>query len=249
MLVIDGVEVHYKIAGAGGPVIILHGWGGSIAIVDNIFQDVAQTHLAVAIDLPGHGSSALPPRDWTVGDYANCVLGIMDQLDIPRADFIGHSFGGRITIKLAALHPDRVRRIVLVNSAGVLLPKPRRVRVKIAAFRILQKTIGLLGPPGERLREKMRARMGSADYRNAGPLRKTLVNVVNEDLSPHLPAIQAPALLIWGREDRETPVQMAEIMQARIPSAQLEVFDHAGHFSYLDEFGKFRLLLRRFLRD
>jgi pimeloyl-ACP methyl ester carboxylesterase len=105
----------------------------------------------------------------------------------------------------------------------------------------------LLGRAGKRLKARVEA-AGSKDYRAlSGVMRRTFVKVVNQDLRPVLRRISSPTLLVWGRDDTETPLYMGELMEKEIPDAGLVVLDGAGHFSYLDRFDRFTLILRSFL--
>ena len=99
------------------------------------------------------------------------------------------------------------------------------------------------------MRDAIYRRIESQDYANAGALRPTLVKVINEDLTPLLPRIKSPTLLVWGEHDRDVPLSAAKVMARLIPRARLVVFENAGHFAYLDQFNRFRLLVGRFLRD
>jgi pimeloyl-ACP methyl ester carboxylesterase len=99
------------------------------------------------------------------------------------------------------------------------------------------------------MRDALYHRIQSQDYANAGPLRATLVKVINEDLTPLLPRVKSPTLLVWGEHDRDVPLSAAQLMARLIPDAQLVVFENAGHFAYLEQFNRFRLLVGRFLRD
>ena len=104
------------------------------------------------------------------------------------------------------------------------------------------------GSLGERLLSRWRDRVGSRDYRAAGRMRPTLVRVVNEDLTPLLPMVQAPALLLWGDQDHEVGRHAMEIMAAKIPRARLMVFPGAGHFPFQDAPDEFRRGLTEFLQ-
>jgi pimeloyl-ACP methyl ester carboxylesterase len=244
----SGISVHYLIAGAGSQnVLVLHGWGGSIDSVLTIVEDLARDYRVVALDLPGHGRSDLPPGSWTVGDYATCVLDVAAHLQVVNSHVIAHSFGGRITIKLAAMQPRIFRKLVLVNAAGVRLPPTLKLTVR-RMFASLAKYLGRhLGSWGARLRDTIYRWTASRDYLAAGPLRGTFSKVVGEDLTPLLPLVMSPTLLIWGDSDNETPLAIGTTMNRLIPQSRLVVLKHAGHFSYIDQFGQFRLLVRNFL--
>ena len=103
------------------------------------------------------------------------------------------------------------------------------------------------GKPGQWLKAKLYSRIASRDYANAGPLRATFVKIVNEDLSDVAPRVKAPTLLIWGENDEETRVEMAQRYNALIPNSKLVVLKDAGHYSYIDQFNKFKMQVQNHL--
>ena len=229
--------------------LLLHGWGTSLDTFAALIEDLRRVFRVVAFDFPGHGGSDLPPAVWQVDDFVGLALEVMAALEIERASILGHSFGGRVAIKLAASHPERVDRLVLVDSAGI--PPARTVRrvLKRAASRFGNAAGRRLGRPGQALRRRIVARIASPDYLNAGPLRDTFLAVVKEDLRPALARIQAPTLLVWGESDDDTPLADGRTMEKLIPGASLLVIKNAGHFSYLEQFGRFRLAVMAFLNE
>ena len=244
---INNLNVSYQVAGKGDVVLLLHGWGGEAASFQPVFEWLAQSHKVYALDLPGFGKSQVPPTAWDSSDYARFVTAFLEKFSIPKAHLIGHSFGGRISIILSAEHPEKVDKLILVDSAGI---RPRRTakyyfRVGIAK---IGKLLRLCGTLGVRLANAMSARLGSKDYQDAGEMRATLVKVVNQDLRSLLPRISASTLLIWGENDKDTPVSFGQIMEKEIPDAGLVVLKEAGHFSYLDKFPQFCRIVASFLK-
>lgn len=245
---IDGLSVRYQMGGHGPSVLLLHGWGGSIESFFPVYNALIRSYSVYAIDMPGFGQSSLPPSAWGSADYAHLTLKVMDYLKLDRPHLIGHSFGGQVTINLAATYPERVGKLVLVCSAGIRLPPPLAILLKRSTARIGKWLAAHGGQLGERLCAAIYRRIQSQDYANAGPLRGTLVKVINENLSPLLPRIKSPTLLVWGEHDRHVPLGAAQVMVRLIPDAQLVVFENAGHFPYLDQFDRFCLRVGRFLR-
>ena len=250
-LPIGDITSRYDEVGNGPPVIILHGWGGTIESVKPIVQCLSHDYTTFAVDLPGFGESAQPPTTWGVLDYANWVAGFMDSVGCPRAHILGHSFGGRIGIALAAHFPALVDRLILVDSAGI---RPRRTPVtqlRVYSFKGLRSLILLIPFPSWKKGavRRLGAIFGSADYRNANALRDIFVRVVNEDLRPVLPAIQALTLLVWGENDEDVPVAHGKLMAQEIPHARLEILAGAGHFSYMDRLPQFCRIVRDFLKE
>ncbi|MGE3913697.1 MAG: alpha/beta fold hydrolase, partial [Chloroflexota bacterium] len=249
---VDGLRIAYREDGPpdAPPVVVLHGWGCSSQTVASIQAVLRETHRTIAPDMPGFGASDAPPVPWGAAEYAANVRAFLAQLGISRASFIGHSHGGRVSIVLAATSPHLVDRLVLVDSAG-LRPKRgaryySRVYTYKAARRLLKLPI-LSGPLGEPLRRGFQAQFGSADYRQAGTMRGTLVRVVNEDWRHLLPRIQASTLLIWGERDEDTPLSDGQLMEKLIPDAGLVVFPAAGHYAYADDLARFARVVGHFL--
>ena len=245
---IDEVKVYYEVNGQGKPVILLHGWGGQAASFMPVLDFLSQTFKVYALDLPGFGRSSIPPTAWGSNDYALFIYKFLSKLGIAKADLIGHSFGGRIIISLAANFPEKVGKLILVDSAGI---RPKRT-AKYYLRTLMAKTgkrLSSLPPFGKGLKDVIYNRMGSKDYREAGNMRGILVKVVNEDLRHLLVKIKAPTLLIWGEEDKETPISHAKIMERQIEDAGLVILKGAGHFSYLDNLSQFCLIAVNFLGE
>ena len=247
---INGLETFYQLEGQGDPVVLLHGWGASSQNLAGVAACLAPLFRVMSVDLPGFGWSQAPLATWGIADYADHVRQLLDEIRIAKAALLGHSFGGRVAIQLAACHPERVGPLILVASAGV---RPRRgpryyARVATAkALRRLSMLPGLAGV-GSRLLSRWQAKVGSRDYLAAGRLRPTLVKVVNEDLTPALTSVQAPTLLLWGDQDQEVRRPAVEIMAARIPRARLKVFVGAGHFPFQDAPEAFCQAAKEFLQ-
>lgn len=247
---IDGLRVRHVKEGSGPAVVVLHGWGASIETVASIVSGLASVAEVHALDLPGFGESEPPAQAWGVEDYRRFLVRFMDAVGVERAAFIGHSNGGRVAIALAATPPDagRVSKLLLVDSAGIRPKRGFTYYRKVGMAKVGKHAARWLGPPGRRLRELLVGRAASADYAAASPaMRPTLVRLVNSDLRELLPQIAAPTLLIWGSEDTATPLADAQLMERLIPDAGLVVFEGAGHYSYLDQPGRFATIARHFL--
>ena len=250
---VNGIDVNYRTQGEGTPLVLLHGWGADIRCFDRIFRDLSPEYKVISLDLPGFGLSGDPAGEWGVGDYAEFVKAFLKALKVDRMRLLGHSFGGRISIKLAT-DPEfapRIGKLVLTGSAGLKRQRTFWGKVRGAIRKILR---GILKYSGmaklfPALYDKLGRRFASRDYLAATPLlRECLKKVVAEDLAPLLPEVHAPTLLIWGKDDTETPVADGYTMQSLIPGARLEVLDNAGHFAFLNHPEKFSTLLKEFLR-
>ena len=248
---IGGLRVRVLSAGAAEteapPVLVLHGWGASLDAVMPIVNGLAPTLRVVGLDFPGFGVSEPPPRGWAVDDYADFVLELCRAHGLERFSIVGHSFGARIGIAIASRHPELVARIVFTGAAGL---KPRRKagyygRVAVAKAGRVAGAVG--GRPGRELQDRMRRRVASQDWLDASEsMRDTFRLVVAEDLGPRLAAIEASTLLVWGDSDEDTPLWMAERMEAEIPDAALVVLA-GGHYAYAERAGEFNRIAEHFL--
>lgn len=240
------------IRGQGPPVLLLHGWGASVDLFESTIAGLAPRYTLIAPDFPGFGRTPAPPSGWSVGDYTAWTISLLDELDIGSCAVVGHSFGGRVAIKLAAEWPERVTGLVLADAAGI---KPKRTiaeSIAVRKFKTLRRlSTSRVVPPSLRtqLGERV-ARAGSPDYRAAaGTVRDSFVRIVNEDLTPVLARIMAPTLLIWGEQDRDTPVADARVMERLIPDAGLVIFPGSGHYAYLEQPARFCHIVNTFLTN
>jgi len=244
---VDGLKIYYQAAGTGDPIVLLHGWGGRVESFKPVFDSFAKSFKVYALDFPGFGRSQLSPVDWGVRDYASFVAKFLAEIGVPKASLIAHSFGGRVAIALAALYPEMVERLVLVNSAGIRPRRTAKYYLRVAIVKAARRLFPLFGKGGQRWLEAVRHAFGSEDYRRAGPLRGTFVKVVNEDVRGLLPKIQAPTLIVWGDRDEIIRLSSMKLMERGIKNASLVILEGAGHFSYLDRLPQFCLIVARFL--
>lgn len=239
--IIDGYHIRYKITGDGeDTVVILQGWGTKLEVYDSVAAAINSKYRVIQLDFPGFGESDEPREAWAVDDYADFFIRFMESIGIKDAVLIGHSYGGRVIIKLAARErlPFVISRIVLIDSAGVLPKKTFAQKIKIKKYKFLKKLVNikLIYAICPNLIDEWKSRQGSADYRNASPMmRQCLVKAVNEDLTGLLPHIKPETLLIWGDLDTATPISDAHIMEEKIPNAGLAVIKGTGHFCFLEQ--------------
>jgi pimeloyl-ACP methyl ester carboxylesterase len=247
---ISGLQINRCIVGEGNPVVALHGWGGSVQsfwpVAERLAPEGFQVHL---LDMPGFGQSDLPPETWGVLDYMRFVTAYLDDCRIERCHVLGHSFGGRIGLVLAAEQPQRVNRMVLANSAGLRSPLGLAQQTRNALARVVRGSLETLHLDGwrTRLQDMYNRRYASADYLTAGPLRDTFLRVIEEDLTPYAQRVQAPTILIWGDQDNDTPLWQGRRLEQLIPDAALIVFNGAGHFSYLERLNDYLRIVENFL--
>ncbi|BCD62470.1 2-hydroxy-6-oxohepta-2,4-dienoate hydrolase [Nitratiruptor sp. YY08-26] len=183
-------SISYTMEGKGETAIILHGWGSNKEIMQSAFKGCKEFR-KIYIDLPGFGRS---PNNsiLTTADYAQIVEIFLDSLNIPKNIVIGHSFGGKVATLL------KPKMLVLLSSAGIVEPKPLRIRAKIALFKLL-KPFGI-----GRLRNFFIAQDAKGMSQN---MYETFKNVVNEDFRSSFASFNGKALIFWGKDDKATSLQ------------------------------------------
>lgn len=247
---VDGLRVRIlrsRTRSEAPPVLILHGWGASIDAVGSMTAGLGGRLDVLAVDLPGHGETDLPPEPWTTEDYARFVLALLDQQGIDRCSVIGHSFGGRLVLQLTHLAPERLARLIITGGAGLRPKRPASYYGKVAIAKFGRVVGATCGPPGKRLQARLRARVASADWLAVPELlRATLRNVLAEDLRPLLPGVQSEVLLLWGTTDADTPLWMGRVMETEIPGAALVELD-GGHYAYAEQAAQFNTIALSFL--
>ena len=251
-ITVNEYNINYKFTGtADVTVVILQGWGTNCELYDIIANTLCSKYRVLQFDLPGFGNSDEPLEPWSVDDYPDCFLKLMENLDIKKATLIGHSYGGRVIIKLTGRDniPFQIDKIVLIDSAGVLPPRTLKKRFRVAKYKLIKKivNINLVYKMCPDLIDAWRNRQGSEDYKNASPImRQRLVKAVNEDLTHLFAGNTHDTLLIWGDLDTATPLSDAKKMEELMPNAGLAVINNAGHFCFVEKQGIFTSIIKSY---
>ncbi len=255
---INGVSIYYEQYGDKGEnVLLLHGWMCDTTFFTPIAKALSEKLRVTVIDFPGHGKkSGRPPEPWGVPEYAQAVQELMVQLHIPSAHFIGHSFGGRVIIYMAATWPELIKKMIITGGAGIKKPQTEEDKRRSQQYQKLKKryewmkSTRLFGGLPDKLGNALREKYGSRDYNSLDEeMRKTFVKVINLDLRPMLSEIKAPTLLIWGDKDTETPIWMGETMAAEIPDGALITFEGGSHYAYLEQWQRFSTIALHFFTE
>lgn len=248
---INGIDINYIDCGSGRPILMLHGWGASAGCWNGLIKAFSPYFRIIAPDFPGCGQSDIPAYPLTNDDYADIVKQFIEKLGLEEAIIFAHSHGGRVTLKMLSKGYISPEKIVLFGSAGVVLPKKFSKRCKIATYKAIKKLLLLPGISkfSGPLLDKTRKAFGSADYASANEImRKTMVQVISEDLRHTFKDIKSSVLLIWGENDTDTPLAAGKIMESLIPDAGMCIIKGAGHYSYIDRPGEVIAILQSFLK-
>ncbi len=220
----NGVKVYYDYRHKNNsrPIVLLHGWardGSDFDGLSSMFKDRS----ILTVDFPPFGQSQKDVLGWNIYTYVGMLMSLCDHLNIENADFVGHSFGGRIVIILSAVKRSLVHSCILIDSAGM---RPRR-SVK---FRLRQLKLSIARKLHLNYHPK-----GSADYEALSPeMKKTFKSIVNTHLEDYARKMPMRTLIIWGEKDNETPLYMARRLNRLIKNSQLKILKNGSHFSFLE---------------
>lgn len=227
--------IHFEQLGGSGPDIFWgHGWGHSLQAFLPLARSLENAGAHRVIDFPGFGDSPLPPENWGTAEYADAIAAFIKDQTSRKIIWIGHSFGCRVGIQLAARHPELIAGMFLIAAAGLPRKRPLHKKLYFKARIKLYKFLKKLIPFG--LPEKWLLKtFASPDYLKSGPLRKILVRVVNEDLSEQARTVKCPVTLLYGGQDTETPPEIGHRLAHLIPGAEMVVMDGFDHYTILSE--------------
>ena len=252
---IHGHEVGYRMAGSGPALVLIHGVTGSSTTWREVMPRLAERYTVVAPDLLGHGESAKPRGDYSLGAFASGVRDLLVALGIERATFVGHSLGGGVAMQLAYQFPERCERLVLVSSGGlgkevsallraVTLPGAEIV-MPLLLTPVVRQTLETIGAPFRRIgfrpggvtgAEMWRSYRGLTELRGRTAFIHTVRSVIDargQRVSARdrlYLASEMPTLIVWGDRDRIIPVSHAYAAHELMPGSRLVVVPGAGHF-------------------
>lgn len=266
-----GNSTRYRSAGDGGlPVVLIHGLGASAEIWSFNLNGLASRHRVFAPDLPGFGRTGKPDwMDLSPGAYSRFLSGFLAALGIDRAALVGHSLGGGIALRVLLDDPGRVAKLILVSSAG--LGQEMSLPLRIASLPFFDRVF--FKPPLPVFTRFLRrlvydpaaitaefARLYYDLFFQPGTLR-TFTGILRalctlrgarpgilEPIREGLGTIAAPALVIWGRQDRILPVSQGIDAAGKIPGARLHVFERCGHMPNVEYPGEFNRVVLEFLQ-
>ena len=222
----------------GEDIILLHGWGQNIQMMEPLGNLLSSKYHITILDFPGYGESTEPDEVWGVSDYALMVHELVEKLKIKKPTLIGHSFGGRVAICYAAKY--EVSKVVLFGAPCVRTKKGLTLKEKM--LKQAKKLPGM-----GKIAEIAKNYIGSEDYKNATPrMREILVKTVNEDLSEYAKKITVPTLLIWGENDEAAPLEEAKLLEQLLVDGALIILT-GTHYAYLENLNQVINIINKFM--
>ncbi len=237
-------------------IVILHGWGRGAKSYEEAKRLLEQRGNSVYLfDLPGFGEAPPPENPWSVDDYADFVWKFLQANNLNEIFLWGNSFGGRIAIKLAVSHPEKLRGLILCAAAGIkheLVFRQKIARLLARAGKPASRLLGVekFAEFAKRIIYKIG---GSHDYRLAtGVMKETMKKADSEnseDLRPYLSKIQVPTLIVWGKKDNILPLTDAYVMNKEITGSQLKILEDVGHRPHKESPEKLAEIIDNFINQ
>ncbi len=256
---VDGISLHYVVAGRGPAVVLVHGLGGFAESWRYTVEALAGRATVYALDLPGFGRSSKPHARYALSYFARALHGFMDALEIGSASLVGHSLGAAVSMTYALTHPSRVARVAIVGGLVPGFPYRLSWLARCAAVEGIGELLSLCGSPRlykasiarcfhERMPTEVDFLVDSFYAERTTPEARAAflatVRHIDRELVDRLPdyrralaTVDVPVLLIHGRQDRVVPARHAAAAAAGIPLAALRWIDRCGHFPQIEHAG------------
>ena len=234
---IDGLPVHYEVMGQGEPVVFIHGLSGSSRWWCKNIPTIARHYRVYLVDLPGFGMTRHLHHTFSLKQCATWVNDWMQAIGLDEANLVGHSMGGYVSMALAALHPEKVKRLILVASIGI----PFGCSVN----RMLLPMVKAIGRTNPAFWPYL-----AYDYFRAGPamVHRASSEIVALDATEVISAVQTPTLLIWGEYDDLVLLEFGRRLREQIMGSRLLILSNANHICMFDQPHDFNLAVLTFLQ-
>jgi len=270
---LHGRRVIYRVAGSGPPIVLIHGMLNSSSHWRSVALNLALEHTVIAPDLIGHGDSAAPRGDYSLGAHAASIRDLLAAIGIDRATIVGHSLGGGVAMQFFYQFPQRVERLALISSGGLgreVTPSLRTAALPgvspLLALTIRPRLVGALAAGGARLRDRG---VGAGVYMQAAaralrPLqsagaREAFLQTLRAVIDVHGQRVSAtdrlyllealPTMIVWGERDHTIPLAHGRAALEAIPHSRFATLPAAAHFPHLEDPDGLSGLLREFIRD
>lgn len=238
---INGIHINYIDYGNknGEALVLLHGWGQNIEMMKMIGDPFQEKNRIIILDFPGFGKSEEPKHALDVDGYTQVLEELLKKLKVENPILIGHSFGGRVSVKYASR--NKVNKIILLSPA---LRGHSKNGMKTKILKSMKKV-----PILNNLETWAKNHIGSTDYKNASPIMKeVLVKVVNEDLSENAKKITAPVIIIYGDKDDAVPIEDFKEYEKLIPDVGLILYEGCTHYAYLERLNQTISIIDNFIK-
>jgi len=257
-ILIQNKKIFVRTKGYGEPIILIHGMFTSSFCWINTIHELATSYKVYTLDLPGWGKSDKPKVNYSIIYYTKLLNEFMSCLKIEQSIFMGHSIGGQIALNMAVENPKKVKKLILVNSGGIL---PSKLPKSLLLFKV--PLIGYLLSCWVMRKSAIKSMMLNVMFFNSQCVTEDVLSDALKsskyafsklmgnltDLRDRLSEIRIPTLIVWGEKDRSLPPDMGSLFNKLIPNSVLEVIQEAGHYPQIEKPEVFNSIIQRFLSE
>lgn len=246
-VIVSGLMTSYQKVGKGKVLVLLPGWGNSIADFMPLVNELKDKYQLLILDLPGFGGTQAPDKTWGLENYSNFVAEWLKKIGIKDVcAFIGHSYGGAVEIVGLAKNDLSSQKLVLLASAGIRNKATLRKQVFKVASKTAKIPLNLLPAAKQRqIKQKVYGAIGS-DMMLIPHMEQTFRKIISQDVREDAKKIKQPTLLIYGDKDKATPISDARILSESIANSSVEILS-AGHHLHQDAPDRVASLIINFL--
>lgn len=250
-VVVQDLITHYEKQGDGETLLLLHGWGDKLETFEPLLPSLSERFTVLRLDLPGFGKSQKPPVAWNLDDYARFTRDFLEKLEGSKQPYgiIGHSNGGALVIRGISLGLLKPQRLVLLAASGVRnTGTVRRFVIKLIAKTGKILTFWLPSGTKQKLQKKLYGTVGS-DMLVSPELQETFKRTVRQDIQEDAAKLKLPTLLIYGENDKATPVdEVGSRLHRLLEKSELKTVAGADHFVHLAAPAEVSRLILGFLK-
>ncbi|MCX6794660.1 MAG: alpha/beta hydrolase [Candidatus Falkowbacteria bacterium] len=241
-IIISGLKINYLVSpgfNQDQAVVFLPGWKSPVNLFCSVMGDIPNL---LAVNLPGWGGSDRPSGNWGLVEYSGFIREFLQKLGIDKPILIGHSIGGAIAVDYLAAG-GQAKKLIIISGA-IIRERSGQTRIMFVGAKIFRFLFPFIN---KCFRQRLAGKVLSPDYVQAGELEGTYKRLISEDRKNLFTKLSLPIILIWGRNDQDTPYAQAEQLKVLQSQAILEAVPNAGHYCFLDRPNKFREIIFKFL--
>lgn len=245
-LILKNHLVSYKVSKQNQSTInlvFIHGWLSSKEVWSNLIKRIDFAN-CFTLDLPGFGESQVPTNSVNNDFFVEIVKEFIDKLNLKNVVLVGHSNGGAIATKFTTKYKSSLNKLILIDSSGIR-NKTLKKMIFNSVAKILKPIFSLKILSG--LKNRIYKMIGSSDYIESNHIKGTYINVINEDISSIYSPIDSKTLIIWGKQDKDTPIEFAHFINKEIKDSKL-VELNAGHFPFIEKESEVLASIKEFLK-
>lgn len=219
------MDYNFLKKGEGEKILMVHGWGGSIESLIPLYEILSKNYEVYALELPGHGKTFTPERPWETSDFVNFVKSFIEKNNLKDFTYIGHSFGGNIGMRISLEENSPIKKLILISSSGI---KPNN-SLKLTFWKILSQIFKPIASLNifQGIRQFVyKYIIRERDYaKTSGTLRETFQRIVKDYLDEKIQLINQPTLIVWGKDDKITPLWMGQKLNNGIKNSEIKVIE------------------------